>query len=328
MKISSDDLQASYAFCRRLSRRSGSNFYLGFLLLPLEKRRAMHALYAFMRHTDDLADAPTPSLDEINDAPLSRKREQLERWRATLTDAFQSSDDSRISAISIAQCDSPAMSILPALLDTVYEYHIPTEYLFAVLDGVEMDLDPGRYDTFEKLQLYCRRVASAVGLACIHIWGFRGQGTPQADGAVEIARQAGVALQLTNILRDLKADAALDRIYLPLEDLRNCGYSVEELKKGVINKAFYRVMDMEINRTRQLYREGCKLFDFLNRDGQRIYGLMTTVYRSLLEKIARRPDQVFSRPIRLSKFQRLILFLSWTLIPSIMAEKYSRSDKR
>ena len=328
MKISSDDLQASYAFCRRLSRRSGSNFYLGFLLLPREKRRAMHALYAFMRHTDDLVDAPTVSLDEINDASLIRKREQLERWRASLSDAFQGGDGSRISAISIAKHDWPAMLILPALVDTVEKYHIPTEYLFAVLDGVEMDLDPGRYETFEKLQLYCRRVASAVGLACIHIWGFRGQGTPQTDGAVEIARQAGIALQLTNILRDLKADAASDRVYLPLEDLHNCGYSVEELKKGVVNEAFYRVMEMEINRARQLYQEGCKLFDFLDRDGRRIFGLMMSVYRSLLEKIARRPGQVFSRPIRLGKLERVIHFISWTLIPSMMAKKHLRNNKR
>ncbi len=334
MKISSDELQASYAFCRRLSRRSGSNFYLGFLLLPREKRSAMHALYAFMRHTDDLVDAAPVSLG--NDLYLcesvDQRRENLSRWRDLLENSLAGkasfSNLSHTSMEPATDAESTGKFVLPALVDTVQKYRIPAECLYSVLDGVEMDLDPGRYETFEKLQLYCRRVASAVGLACIYIWGFSGQETPEGDCAVELARQAGIALQLTNILRDLKADAALDRVYLPLEDLRNCGYSVEELKKGVVNEAFYRVMEMEINRARQLYQQGWKLFDFLDRDGRRIFGLMMSVYRSLLEKITRRPGQVFSRPVRLGKLEQIIHFISWTLIPSIMADKCSRSDKR
>jgi phytoene synthase len=181
-----------------------------------------------------------------------------------------------------------------------------------------MDLDRRRYETFEELRLYCLRVASAVGLACIHIWGFCGQGTPEGEAAIEAARQAGIALQLTNILRDLKADAGAGRIYLPLEDLRACGYSEEELKNGVVNEAFYRLMGMEIARADEFYRQGYKLLDFLQRDGQRIFGLMTSTYRSLLEKIARRPGEVFSQQIGLGKFQRLLTAAGWALLPSIM----------
>jgi 15-cis-phytoene synthase len=218
-----------------------------------------------------------------------------------------------------------AARLLPALADVVHKYRIPIDCLNDVIDGVEMDLDRTRYETFAELELYCRRVASAVGVACIHVWGFRGCGAPEGAAALESARQAGMALQLTNILRDLRADAAADRVYLPLEDLRECGYSVDELKQGVVNQAFFRLMELEIDRARRLYREGYKLFDYLGRDGQRIFGLMTTAYRSLLEKISRRPGDVFSRPVKLRKIEQAALFLSWTFAPSILAEKQIRA---
>ena len=122
-----------------------------------------------------------------------------------------------------------------------------------MIDGVEMDLTPRRYETFDELEQYCERVASAVGLACIHIWGFRG---PEA---FEPARQAGVALQLTNILRDLKEDAAAGRVYLPLADLRRCGYSEKELSAGTVNDAFLDLMRFEIERAEQFYRAAAGL---------------------------------------------------------------------
>ncbi|MGD0382359.1 MAG: phytoene/squalene synthase family protein [Thermoguttaceae bacterium] len=316
MNPSGDTLQASYAFCRRLSRRSGSNFYLGFLLLPRKKRRAMYALYAFMRHIDDLVDA----------APADRAiepREQLRRWRGMLENSLAGgngllADAGRISAKAVPKSEVTAVHLMPALVDTVKKYHIPGDCLFAVLDGVEMDFDQRRYETFEQLRLYCLRVASAVGLACIHIWGFRGQGTPESEAAIEAARQAGIALQLTNILRDLKADADSGRVYLPLEDLLACGYSEEELKYRVVNKAFYRLTAMEIARAEEFYRQGYKLMDFLQYDGQRIFGLMMSTYRSLLEKIARRPSDIFTQQIGLGKFQRLLTAAGWALLPSIM----------
>ena len=252
-------LDKSYAFCRRLSRRSGSNFYQGIKILPRKKRRAMEALYAFMRHTDDIVDAPPGQADSLN-ATIDRRRKQLHRWRTALENALSEedllfADSDRPSMPSITEADSIADSLLPALVDTVKKYHIPAEYLFAVFDGVEMDLDRHRYETFDELKLYCQRVASAVGLACIHIWGFRGQGTTEGDAAFEAAWQAGIALQLTNILRDLKTDAAADCVYLPLEDFRSSGYSIEELKNDVVNDAFNRLMRLEIDRAKQFYRE-------------------------------------------------------------------------
>jgi 15-cis-phytoene synthase len=331
MDASNDKLRASYDFCRRFSRRAGSNFYLGFLLLPREKQQAMYALYAFMRHTDDLVDA-LPADPHCNiDAAENRRREHLRIWREALNNSLAGAVDptanlADISPKAIPNTEATAARLLPALVDVVHKHRIPSDCLFDVLDGVEMDLQHRQYETFQELMPYCRRVASAVGLACIHIWGFRGKGTPDGDAAIEFARRAGIALQLTNILRDLKTDAETGRIYLPLEDLRQCAYSVEELKKGVVNQAFYRLMDMEIDRARQFYREGCELLDFLDRDGQRIFGMMTTVYRSLLEKIARRPEEVFSRPVKLCKFNQIVLFLYWMFMPSWMAAKMYRGS--
>ena len=315
MTLTSDSLEASYAFCRSLSRRSGSNFYLGFLLLPREKRRAMDALYAYMRHTDDLADSePTHPEGNIGKS-TELKREEIRCWRASLENALAGKE--------ISDADETAKMLLPALADTVGKFGIPGEYLYAVLDGVEMDLDRQSYETSDELESYCQRVASAVGLACIHIWGFRGRGTPEAEIVLEYARQAGIALQLTNILRDLKADACSGRVYLPLEDLRKCGYSVEKLEKGEINEAYHRLMAMEIERAKNCYREGLKLMDYLHRDGRRIFGLMMSVYMNILINIRRRPGDVFVRHIRLGKIQRLLLAVGWAFFPTYSFQRCS-----
>jgi phytoene synthase len=198
------------------------------------------------------------------------------------------------------------------LADTVRRFNIPREHLLAVIDGVEMDLTPRRYETFDELERYCEHVASAVGLACIHIWGFRG---PEA---FEPARQAGVALQLTNILRDLKEDAAAGRVYLPLADLRQCGYSLDDLQAGVVNDAFLRLMRFEIERAEQFYRVAAGLWDWLEPDGRCIFGLMTATYRRLLKQIERRPADVLWRRVRLGSFTRLRLFARWMLFSQSM----------
>jgi 15-cis-phytoene synthase len=328
MKLSSKALDDSYAFCRGLSRRSGSNFYLGFLLLPREKRQAMDALYAFMRHTDDLVDDAQTDSKEVVGTIIDQKREQLHHWRTTLENALtfgecltDNPSSISINYVYVAEANDTGSLLLPALVDTVKKYRIPPDCLFAVLDGVGMDLDKHRYETYTDLQLYCRRVASAVGLACIHIWGFSGMETPGATVVLEHARKAGIALQLTNILRDLKADAATGRIYLPLEDFRACGYSTEELEKGVVNDAFHRLMKMEINRAKLCYEEGLKLLDFLHRDGRRIFGLMISTYLKLLMTIGKEPEVVFNRQISLGKFQHLLMAAAWATMPSRQSRK-------
>jgi 15-cis-phytoene synthase len=320
MSPSRDALETSYAFCRRLSRRAGSSFYAGFLLLPKEKRRAMEALYAFMRCTDDLADDPCgagvpPAQKNAGGTPAPQgsfdsRRDAIASWRVALQQALVATAVATQRPTRQMPLPHHVYSFSPllrALADTVHRFQIPHEHLLAVIEGVEMDLTPRRYETFDELERYCERVASAVGLACIHIWGFRG---PEA---FEPARQAGVALQLTNILRDLKEDAAAGRVYLPLADLRRGGYSEEELLAGTVNDAYFDLMRLEIERAEQCYRAAEGLWDWLEPDGRRIFGLMTATYRQLLRQIERRPADVLRRRVRLGSLTRLRLFARWML---------------
>ena len=299
-----DEIRRSYAACRRICRRSGSNFPAAFLLLPREKRKAMDALYAFMRHSDDLADDPQPGRSPAD---------ALRDWRQALEEALM------YPAHSVCRPEHRhtecagyiKAAILLALADTVRRFRIPPEHLCAVLDGVERDLVPQRFRTFDELAGYCDLVASAVGMACICIWGYRG---PEA---LPPARSAGLALQLTNILRDVKEDAARQRIYLPLDDLTACGYSADELLSGVVNPAFCRLMDLEINRAEQFYRDAAELPRWLDPDGRRIFRLMTATYHALLDEIRRRPGDVFLRRIRVSRPKKL-----WIAARSVLFSGY------
>jgi len=281
MNLPVNVVEASYGWCRRVARRSGSNFYLSFLGLPRAKRRAMDALYAFMRHTDDLADDPQP---------LESRREALVRWRDVLQRALTGHFDLADQRLPPFKEDEPpgcrrGRHLLPALADAVRRFAVPAEHLCAVIDGVEMDLSRRRYETFDELRGYCERVASAVGLACIHVWGFDGR------EALQPARECGIALQLTNILRDLKEDAQQDRVYLPLEELRQFDWA------------------------ERFYRQGAELIEWLQLEGRRTFGMMMTTYRAVLEKIKRRPADVLRRRVCLSRATKLRIAARWIILP-------------
>ena len=321
MSGAADAIAESRAYCHRVARRAGSSFYPCFALLKPPKREAMEALYAFLRHTDDIADGPEP---------LAERRAALNQWREAVMAAFrvqgsgfrgkaesgkrkaESGKGAGVSAhrfpLSAFRSPRPS-SLIPSLADAVHRFRIPPEHLLAVLDGVQMDLDGRRYETFDELAEYCHKVASAVGLACIHIWGFR------SEAAFEPARRCGLAFQLTNILRDLKEDVSRRRIYLPLSELRQCGCSPDELLRGVADQRFDRLMAIQIDRARRLYREGAELFNFLEADGRRVFGMMTATYHALLQEIARRPRQVLSRRVRLGRWQKLRIAARWRLLP-------------
>lgn len=306
-----DALRSSYAACRRVTRQCGSSFYPSFFLLDGPRRRAMEAVYAFLRYTDDLADGPEP-------IPL--RREALARWRRSVAESLPGGL-SFVEAAGPRPSGSPSVQsgvagrpdphlLLPALADACSRFRVPVEHLFAVFDGVEMDLQQRRYHTFEELMEYCDRVASAVGLVCIHLWGFRG------EDAVAPARCCGRAFQLTNILRDLREDAERGRVYLPLEDFHRCGYAPDDLIQGVADDRFDRLMALQIDRARELFREGVLLFDWLERPGQRVFGMMASTYGLLLEAMARRPRSVLQRRVRLPLGTRLAIAARWTLLPA------------
>jgi phytoene synthase len=272
-------LADSYAYCERLARREAGNFYHAFRLLPRPQRRAMCALYAYMRVADDLGDGPEP---------IPRKRALLDDWRRQLDLALAGTYTHRLH---------------PAFHHTVRTYGIPRQYLVDVLDGVGMDLGPVRYDTFAELYAYCYRVASAVGLACLHVWGFA---RPEAKAHAEAA---GIAFQLTNILRDLAEDAARGRVYLPREDLERFGYPEERLRRGQRDEPFRRLMAFEVDRARSYYEAARPLAALLPPPGRAVFLVMARTYRGLLEAIERRDYDVFSGRVRLSRWHKMWLAL-------------------
>ena len=272
-------LDESYRYCEDLARREARNFYPAFRLLPKDQRRAMCALYAFMRIADDLSDGP---------AALDDKRRRLAGWRKTLRQALGG---------------AYAHPSHPALHHAVTAFQVPAAYLEALIDGVEMDLTRAAYATFAELRHYCWHVASVVGLACIPIWGCRDERAP------EYAESAGIAFQLTNILRDLKEDAARARVYVPQEDLTRFGYDAERLRRGVRDSAFRELMRFQVERARTFYDRAAPLAPLLPRPGRAVFLMMSRTYRALLDAIERHDYDVFQRRIRVSRWRKLTVAL-------------------
>lgn len=273
-------LEQSYRYCEDIARREAANFYPAFRVLPRPQRLAMCALYTFMRIADDCGD---------EDGPLDQKMQNLDAWRRGLHDALQGTFAHPSHA---------------ALAHTMQTYAIPVQYLNDVLDGVAMDLGPVQYETWEQLRLYCYRVASAVGLACIHIWGFTD------SAATKYAELAGYAFQLTNILRDVKEDASRGRIYLPADDLIRFGYSAEQLHAGIRDAAFRKLMTFEVDRARGFYEASTPLVPLLSRPGRAVFLMMSRTYSQLLAEIEARDYDVFSTRVRVSKLKKLRFALS------------------
>lgn len=285
----SADLSDSFARCRQIARRTGTSFYYSILLLPRAQRRAMCALYAFLRLTDDLGDSDPPATSA---AAIDQRRAALDRWRNGLERAFE------------GQFEHP---IMPAVADTLVRYAIPREYLHAVIDGVMMDLDEPIYESFADLELYCHRVAGVVGLACLRIWSF-------TDArALDLADKCGLAFQLTNILRDLEEDAGRGRIYLPREDLRHFDYSADDLRQGVVNEQFRQMMRFQIARAESYYAQSAELANYLQGGGRAMFGAMFETYASLLVEIKRRDGDVFGQRVRLSSWRKMRIAAGWLL---------------
>ena len=189
--------------------------------------------------------------------------------------------------------------MLPAFSDTVRRFDIPRAYFDAIIDGAEMDLTVTRYATFADLYQYCYRVASAVGLVCIRIFGYQG------DEAERYAESCGIAFQLTNILRDIREDAGMGRVYLPQEDLDAFGYPEEHLRNGLFNDTFRRLMGFQVERARSFYDEALPLLPLVQPSSRACLATMIGIYRACLEEIPRRQYDVYSQRIGLSPWKKL-----------------------
>ncbi len=302
-------ISASYRMNRRIAKRSGSNFYRSFWLLPKPKRAAMYALYAFARTTDDLGDSAESV--EVRTA-------QLEWWREvtrlnladskhpTEVDFPRLNHDHSGSGDLIFQ-DSylreRARVIFPSLRDATKRYRIPSQYLLEIIDGVRADQQKTRFDTYEQVEHYCYLVASAVGLACLHIWEFDGELPLQA------AIDCGIAFQLTNILRDVVEDAGRGRIYLPRQHYEFHGLCEEDLLKPRRDDRLRCLILDEVTRAEKLYVSGWQVWESLHPDGRAMFSMMWRTYRRLLDEIAKDPNQVISRRISVPRFEQTSLVL-------------------
>jgi 15-cis-phytoene synthase len=288
---SESQLAVAYSVCRGIARSAARNFYYAFLLLPPPKRRALCAVYAYMRRCDDLADDPK--------FPVPERRQKLTEWL----------DAVHRSLAGYATDDA----VLLALADTQRRYKIPEILLDQLAYGTAMDLQPNlgnaahpgtlpvQYRTFDDLHLYCYRVASVVGLVCIRVFGYR-------DSAAEsLAERLGLAFQLTNIIRDVKEDAALGRIYLPQEDLDRFEVHPSELSGPKAPPRLRWLLAAEADRARQYYAAGRELIPLIDEDSQPALWVLLTIYSKLLEKIAARQYEVFRGRIRLSAREKLVI---------------------
>ncbi|HOA51519.1 MAG: phytoene/squalene synthase family protein [Thermogutta sp.] len=296
-------LAVSYAFCRAICRAAGSSFYPAFSMLSQEKAQAMETIYAFCRFTDDLVD------DKLSVDPA----QDLETWYQWVHGALVRGDRSwgelHSDLGTSASPVSRGRALLPALVDTVEQFRIPPESLLRVIDGVRSDLTPRHVATFAELEDYCSKVASAVGVACLCVWGMETQSIPPE------AHDCGVAFQLTNILRDLAEDVKLGRIYLPQEDFVRFRCSLEDFAARRVTPQWLALLDFEIERARNYYRRAAHIHGLLAPDGRRIFGLMWDVYWQLLKEIARRKEQLLERRVRLSRLRKSLLWLRWMVFP-------------
>jgi phytoene synthase len=276
-------LKDSYRYCADLSRREARNFHYSFLLLPPARRRSMCALYAFMRHTDDLADEP---------GSVEAKRAALAAWQSEFHQAL----------VTPTTTTWPGLA---AIADTVHRHMIPRRHLDEVIAGVTMDLEPRPYATFDELYRYCYHVASAVGLSCLHIWGYRSEG----GRAEALAEACGIALQLTNILRDVKEDAQIGRVYLPEEDLDRFGVSRDDLAAAHPCDRLRRLLEFEGRRAYDYYAQASPLSRLVAPVGRPVLGAIVGIYRALLDEIARRNYDVLDGRVALPAWRKTAITL-------------------
>jgi 15-cis-phytoene synthase len=260
-----------------LEKNKRSNFYYSFFLLPKPKREAINVVYAWCRSVDDIVD---------EEESLKRKYVRLRQWSREFESAIQGTS---------------RYPMLNRLSQIIQRFNIPLNHFYELIKGMEMDLVKTRYSTFDDLQEYCYRAASTVGLICTQIFGYKN------EGAKEYAINLGIALQLTNILRDIKADAKKGRIYIPLEDMEAFGYSEAELFANIYNANFVKLMKFECDRARSFFKLA---LTHLSEEDKPLFiaaQIMEAIYFRILQDIERARYNVFEKRIRLSGIRKFFI---------------------
>lgn len=267
-------------YCKEKAAASGSSFYYSFLFLPKAKRQAITALYAFCREVDDIA-------DECKDVSVARIK--LAWWRTEIANLY---------------AGKPQHPVSKALAEAINRYQLDEEHFLEIIDGMEMDLDQNRYADFKQLQLYCYRVASVVGLLSVQIFGFKDRKT------LKYAHDLGIALQLTNIIRDVGEDARRNRIYLPLDELKKFGVTEAQILNSQGSDKIKELLEFQIERAETFYDRALRELPAEDRKTQRTGLMMAAIYRTLLREIkADNPTQVLNARISLPPLRKF--WLAW-----------------
>jgi 15-cis-phytoene synthase len=272
-------LEEAYAHCRAVARAEARNFYYGFVLLPPERRAGIYAAYAFSRRADDSVDG---------DEPLPVKTRAVAERRAELDAVYA----------GVPPVGDP---VLVALADTVRRFGIPRRHLDDLIDGVQMDLETRRYPDEAALTAYCARVAGAVGLVSLYVFGFSDARAPA------YADELGLGLQLVNIMRDVAEDAARDRIYLPLDAMRAHGVTEEDILAGRLTPGFRSLMAAQGARAHRLIDGGERLLPLLDRRARMCVSMLSGLYRAILGEIEACGYDVLDRRVSLSAARKLAL---------------------
>ncbi len=266
-------------YCQEQAAGSGSSFYYSFLFLPKNQRQAITALYAFCREIDDI-------VDECSEISVALTK--LNWWRDEIQRIFH------------GQAQHP---VGIALSNSIKEFNLNEKHFHSIIDGMLMDTQHVRYQTFDELSTYCYRVASVVGLLAIEIFGYKNESTKQ------YAEKLGLAFQLTNILRDVKEDASRGRIYLPLDELNKFNVSEQDILNSVINDNSRHLFEFQAQRAEDYYLQAYACLDAQDRFQQRSGLIMAAIYHALLERIEKQNYDVFSHRIRLSPIRKL--WIAW-----------------
>lgn len=280
-------LAEAYEECRRVTRREAKNFYFAFLTLPAQQRQAIYVAYTFCRYCDDSVDAEG-SVDE--------KLARISRLRDLLSETYD------------GRAREP---LFIGLADVAARYRIPQEYFQEVLNGVQSDLEKTRYADFDELRQYCYQVASVVGLICIHIFGYTGGETARRH-AIDL----GLAMQLTNICRDVREDWEFGRVYLPQDELKRFGVTENDLAAGNVTEPFANLFRFQIDRAREFFASGRSLLPYLPRRSRACPAALGYIYGGVLDRIENAGYNVFDDRITVSKGAKIgLMAKAWLIGP-------------
>lgn len=291
----SENIKTAYEYCRSVTKNHAKSFYFASSFLPKLKQKAVFPIYAFCRHVDD-------EIDEIGDGDEAKAIEAVERWKQNLEEIYSQIDTDKhgLKAKNQNLKTNHQKLVFIAWQDLLKTYKIPQNLPLELIQGVLMDTNIKRYETFEELYVYCYRVASTVGLMSSEILGYSDK------IALEYAEAMGIAMQLTNILRDIKEDAAMNRIYLPQEDLKRFNVSEAQIFANEFDENFKTMMKFQVERAREYYAKGEKGIPLLEKDSRFTVLLASRIYAKILDEIEKQNYNIFTKRAHTTKSQKLL----------------------